>query len=98
MNCIPGFLEVKHRYTQEKLRKRIKRLGISYDWIATDGWDRGKQLPEAWDTVCLSKDSFSQFFVFFKQFLDRINYWLIMKVSGIFLKKINLFSQERLIL
>ncbi|MDR3114698.1 MAG: IS1 family transposase, partial [Treponema sp.] len=25
--------------TAEKLRRRIKRLGISYDWIATDNGD-----------------------------------------------------------
>jgi IS1 family transposase len=25
--------------TAQKLRKRIKRMGISYDWLATDNWD-----------------------------------------------------------
>jgi IS1 family transposase len=25
--------------TAKKLRKKIKQLGISYDWIATDDWD-----------------------------------------------------------
>jgi IS1 family transposase len=25
--------------TAQKLRKRIQRLGISYDWIGTDNWD-----------------------------------------------------------
>jgi hypothetical protein len=35
--CVRGKGDIK---TAEKLMKRIKRLGISYDWIATDGWDR----------------------------------------------------------
>jgi IS1 family transposase len=49
--------------TAEKLRKRIKRLGIHYDLIATDGWDsflatfgKDQQLVGKEHTVGISED------------------------------------------